>query len=40
MHRVVYHHVELFRNYYEAHHANPEAYIGAPLTKGDLPVRR
>jgi len=30
MHRVVYHHVELFRNYHEAHHANPQAYIGAP----------
>jgi len=34
MHRVVYHHVDPFKNYHEAHHANPQAYIGAPPLVG------
>jgi sterol desaturase/sphingolipid hydroxylase (fatty acid hydroxylase superfamily) len=30
VHRVVYHRIVVFRRYHEAHHANPQAYVGAP----------
>jgi sterol desaturase/sphingolipid hydroxylase (fatty acid hydroxylase superfamily) len=29
-HRVIYHRVAAFKKYHEAHHADPQAYIGAP----------
>jgi sterol desaturase/sphingolipid hydroxylase (fatty acid hydroxylase superfamily) len=30
MHRFIYHRVDLFKRYHEAHHASPQAYVGAP----------
>src|SRR6516164_4151662 len=33
-HRVIYHRVALFKKYHEAHHADPQAYIGAPPLLG------
>ena len=30
MHRWIYHRVDLFKRYHEAHHASPQAYVGAP----------
>jgi sterol desaturase/sphingolipid hydroxylase (fatty acid hydroxylase superfamily) len=30
MHRLIYHRVVLFKRYHEAHHASPQAYVGAP----------
>jgi sterol desaturase/sphingolipid hydroxylase (fatty acid hydroxylase superfamily) len=34
MHRVIYHHVTVFKRYHEAHHASPQAYVGAPPVVG------
>jgi sterol desaturase/sphingolipid hydroxylase (fatty acid hydroxylase superfamily) len=33
-HRVIYHRVAAFKKYHEAHHADPQAYIGAPPLLG------
>jgi len=33
-HRVIYHRVPAFKKYHEAHHADPQAYIGAPPLLG------
>ena len=30
VHRVIYHHAPYFRDLHDAHHARPNAYIGAP----------
>ena len=30
VHRVIYHHAPYFRDLHDAHHAQPNAYIGAP----------
>ena len=30
-HRMIYHRVAAFKKYHEAHRADPQAYIGAPL---------
>ena len=34
IHRWLYHHVPYFKDIHEAHHAEPNAYIGAPATVG------
>jgi len=33
-HRMIYHRVAAFKKYHEAHHADPQAYIGAPPLLG------
>jgi len=33
-HRVIYHRVAAFKKYHEAHHADPNAYIGTPPLLG------
>ena len=37
-HRVIYHRVPTFKKYHEAHHADPQAYIGAPPLLGTIVV--
>jgi sterol desaturase/sphingolipid hydroxylase (fatty acid hydroxylase superfamily) len=34
MHRLVYHQVPVFKKYHEVHHADPQAYVGAPPIVG------
>ena len=34
LHRVIYHRVAVFKRFHEAHHASPQAYVGAPPTVG------
>jgi sterol desaturase/sphingolipid hydroxylase (fatty acid hydroxylase superfamily) len=34
MHRLIYHRVAAFKRLHEAHHANPQAYVGAPPLVG------
>lgn len=38
VHRFVYHHVPFFKDQHDAHHAEPDAFIGAPPVIGILMI--